>query len=49
MKRNIRYHEAFGINATELKKLGVYDGYIDKDSKFYVFPKLFKNIQIERI
>jgi len=47
MRKNIRYHEAFGINATELKKLGVYDGYIDKDSKFYVFPKLFKNLQIE--
>lgn len=47
MNKNIRYHESFGIKATELKKLGVYDGYINKDSEFYVFPKLFKDTEIE--
>jgi hypothetical protein len=47
MTKNIRYHEAFNIKATELKKLGVYDGFINKDSEFYVFPKLFKNIEIQ--
>jgi len=47
MTKNIRYHEAFGIKATELKKLGVYDGFINKDSEFYVFPKLFKGTVVE--
>ena len=47
MTKNIRYHEAFGIKATELKKLGVYDGYIDRDSEFYVLPHLFENIKVD--
>lgn len=47
MNKNIRYHEVFNLKATELKKLGVYDGYFNKDSEFYVFPKLFKEIEIE--
>ena len=46
MTNNIRYHEAFAIEAEELKTLGVYDGYIDRDSEFYVLPHLFENIEV---
>lgn len=46
MTNNIRYHEAFIKKSLELKKLGIYDGYIDRDSEFYVLPHLFENIEI---
>jgi len=47
MVNNIRYHEAFGKSAKDLKKLDIYDGYVDKDSEFYVLPHLFENIKLK--
>jgi hypothetical protein len=47
MNKNIKYQKAFNIKATVLKKLGVYDGYVNKNPTFYVFSKLFKDIEIE--
>ena len=46
MTNNIRYHEVFALEAKELKALGMYDGYIDRDSEFYVLPYLFENIEV---
>jgi len=50
MTNNIRYHEAFAIEAKELKALGVYGlGYINRDSEFYVLPHLFENIEVHEL
>ena len=47
MINNVRYHEAFGKTAKDLKKLGIYNGFIDRDSEFYVLPHLFEDIKIK--
>lgn len=47
MAENVRYYEAFGKSAKDLKKLGIYDGYIDRDSEFYVLPHLFEDIKVK--
>ncbi|MBA1419861.1 MAG: hypothetical protein FAF03_03120 [Epsilonproteobacteria bacterium] len=47
MSDNIRYYEAFKIKATALKELGVYDGYINRDSEYYVLPHLFEGIKVK--
>lgn len=39
----LRYSEYFGISKEEFDRLGVFNGFISYDSKYYLNPKLLKN------
>ena len=41
-----RISEIFGISEDDLKKEGVFNGFIDLDSKFYVDPHLLENTKV---
>jgi len=44
-----RISEIFGVSEDDLKKEGVFNGFIDLDSKFYVDPHLLENTKIPEL
>ncbi|QMS89526.1 hypothetical protein HUN01_18800 [Nostoc edaphicum CCNP1411] len=44
-----RISDVFSISSDELRKEGVFDGFIDIDSKFYVDPRLLKETKIDEL
>ena len=44
-----RISEIFGVSEDDLKKEGVFNGFIDLDSVFYVDPHLVKNTKIPEL
>ncbi len=46
MNDHTRYHEAFGITAKDFKKLGVFNGFVDRDANFYIVPHMLQDSKI---
>ena len=41
------YSEYFGIKSAGLKKYDVFNGFVNRDSLYYILPYEFENIQID--
>jgi len=46
MNKDMRYHEAFDIPSKIFKDLGVFNGFIGHDAKFYIVPHMLENTKI---